>query len=372
MGDHKKSKKSNKSGQVQVTFNWLYVLLAGGVILLFFAGIVVNQKESSEKSLSIEIIEDLDSIFTGAYVSDKTQDKLPTAGLRNHIFSFECSDGVTEYGLEEQGIVRQDNLIPIFSPRRIKTENIYWWSVPYKFPFPIINLLIISSENTKYYLLGDSSFSQTLLNDAKKFNLEHLSTDSYPDQVIPTKNYQVRIIDFDGQLSEGSEVPVGLHYMGNDKVTLVSFNANNEANYYQMADNPAGGKVWEKMGPLVRIISLGGEPDSAKYAAIFSASPEDYKCGMKKVFRRMKYVAELYLARFYEIKDYHESNLNDGDCVIKLQDRETLFVLLKSQAEACETSYGSDLGSCLELLETAQKIKDYNEELELLSCINIY
>lgn len=365
-------KKYKKSGQIQVTFNWLYVLLAGGVILLFFAGIVVNQKESAEKSLSIKIIEDLDSIFTGAYVSDKTQGELPTAGLRDYTFTFECSDGVTEYGLLDQGVVRQENLIPIFSPREIKTEKMYWWSIPYKFPFPVINLLIITSENTKYYILGDLSFSQTFIDDAKKFNLEHLSDDQYPEQVSPNKNYQVRIIDLDNKLTQDSAVPVGLHYMDNDKVSLVNFNANSEVTYYQMTDNPVGGKMWVLVGQSVRVISLGGELDSAMYAAIFSASPDDYKCAMRKAFKRMKYVAEIYFERFNEIKDYHESNPNDGDCVIKLQNRESFFVLLKSQAEACETSYGSGLGSCLELLETARKIKEYNEELELLSCLNIY
>ena len=369
---NKKHRKDKKLGQIQVTFNWLYVLLAGGVILLFFAGIVVNQKENAEKSLSVKIIEDLDSIFTGAYVSDKTQGELPTAGLRDYTFTFECSEGVTEYGILDRGVVRQENLIPIFSPREIKTEKMYWWSIPYKFPFPIINLLIITSENTKYYLLGDLSFAQAFIDDVKKFNLEHLSEDQYPVQVNPTKNYQVRIIDLDGKLNQDSLVPVGLHYMDNDKVSMVSFSIEGVATYYEMVDNSFGDKTWSLIDSPVKVISLGGEFDSAKYAAIFSATPMDYKCGMQKVFKRMKYVAEIYLERFKEIKNYHESNPNDGDCVIKLQNRETFFILLKSQAESCETSYGSDLGSCLDLLKTAKEIKDYNEELELLSCLNIY
>ena len=147
-------KKSKKSGQVQVTFNWLYVLIAGGAILLFFTNIVVKQKESAEKGLSVDVIDTLESIFNGSYVSDKTQHQIITSGLRDYVFSFECIDEMTEYGIAEQGAIKQDNLIPIFAPREIKTERLFLWSIPYRFPFPIINLLIATSENTKYYLLG--------------------------------------------------------------------------------------------------------------------------------------------------------------------------------------------------------------------------
>ena len=58
-----------KKGQIQVTFNWIYITIAGAVILLFFFGIVVKQKAASEEKLSIEVVRILESILTGAGVS---------------------------------------------------------------------------------------------------------------------------------------------------------------------------------------------------------------------------------------------------------------------------------------------------------------
>ena len=62
-----------KSGQVQITFNWIYILIAGAVILLFFVGIVVKQKVVSEERLATDVVDILDSIFTAAGVSSKTK-----------------------------------------------------------------------------------------------------------------------------------------------------------------------------------------------------------------------------------------------------------------------------------------------------------
>ena len=59
---------NEKKAQIQVTFNWVYILIAGAVILLFFIGIVVKQKAVSEENLATDVVRVMESIFTGAGV----------------------------------------------------------------------------------------------------------------------------------------------------------------------------------------------------------------------------------------------------------------------------------------------------------------
>ena len=50
---HHNKNNINHKGQVEVTFNWVYILIAGAVILLFFVSLVVRQKRIFYKHLDV-------------------------------------------------------------------------------------------------------------------------------------------------------------------------------------------------------------------------------------------------------------------------------------------------------------------------------
>ena len=81
---------SNKSGQVQLTFSWIYIMLAGAIILLFFVGLVFKQQAAAEESLAFDVVQIMDSIFTGAQVSEKTKNFIDVSGLADYTLSFNC------------------------------------------------------------------------------------------------------------------------------------------------------------------------------------------------------------------------------------------------------------------------------------------
>ena len=62
----------SRKAQIETQFNWLFILVAGAVILIFFAGIVIKQKSSSEQKIAENVMTDLQSIFTGGSVSTGT------------------------------------------------------------------------------------------------------------------------------------------------------------------------------------------------------------------------------------------------------------------------------------------------------------
>ena len=100
-------KNKTKKGQIQVTFNWFYVLIAGGVILLFFFGIVMKQQKVSEENLAYDVVRIMESIFTGAGVSEKTKNFIDTSGLVDYTLYFNCDEGTTDFGIKEDKKIRK-------------------------------------------------------------------------------------------------------------------------------------------------------------------------------------------------------------------------------------------------------------------------
>mgnify|MGYP005657314267 CR=1 FL=1 len=66
----------SRKGQVQLTVNWIYIVIAGAVILLFFAGLVVKGKDAAEKNIAEDVVQVMGNVFTGAGVSEKTKKKI--------------------------------------------------------------------------------------------------------------------------------------------------------------------------------------------------------------------------------------------------------------------------------------------------------
>jgi len=377
------SKPHNKSAQIQVAFNWVYILIAGAVILLFFVGIVVKQKASATEDLQRDVVNVLESIMVGASVSEKTMNVVKTSGLSDYIFEFSCKEGSSSFGIKG-GTIKETKLQPIFAPSTIKTTQLLLWSLPYQLPYKVMDLLMISSVNTKYFVVGSSSpFWKELEKSVKSektketqfFNFEFL-TDL--NKVNPGSSYQVRVIDLVGNyVQDKGLVPTGLDKLADSKVTAISFRGGITATYFQK-----NLKVWEKIDST-KIISLGEGRDAAKYAAIFAADAENYQCNMMKVFKRMQFINEVYGGqsgetggKLKEILNYYEkpNAENKNNCWLILKDQKisnvvNIFKRLQGTISTCVVS-GYD--SCLDLVKEADNLKKLNKELQSKSCIQLY
>src|SRR3989338_857556 len=82
--------KKDKKAQMDVGFNWIYIMIAGVVILLFFTGIIVKQKTASQQQLSTDVVRIMESIFTAAGVSEKTKNSIDIIGLADYTLTFNC------------------------------------------------------------------------------------------------------------------------------------------------------------------------------------------------------------------------------------------------------------------------------------------
>lgn len=382
----------NKRGQIEVTFNWVYILIAGAVILLFFTGIIFKAKQSAEANLNQDLINTIESIFTAAQKAEKTKNFIDTSGLVDYVLYFNCENGIGTYGIKGQGASVEDSVAPIFAPLEISTSRLITWSLPYKLPFKVIDFLIVTSVNTKYYLIGEDEFAEEFYNatldssessnSLNRFNVERITDFG---TIAPEGNFQLRIIDSEGRyIHDDDDLPgqLKLRYFTDDKVSAVAFSGNT-VNYYQKE-----GDKWKKLNlnPIL-IVSLGGEKDAAKYAAVFSGNDQMYECNMQKAFKRLRYLNEVYGGEDIQsgnpgrklqemITYYFVDNPTlqiSRECLTfingGLDNLQSALMSHQNNVQACLVDYAR----CVNLIDSAQKVRNANQNLaERGNCIPLY
>ncbi len=365
-------KTMNSKGQVEVTFNWIYILVAGTVILLFFAGIIIKQKVSSEEKLASNVIRTLESIYTGASVSEKTKNVVPTSGLIDYTFDYSCTDGTSFIGIQGQSARYEESVQPIFSPTTIRTARLILWSLPYNYPFKTSDLLFVTSDNTLYLIVGESEFKDEFIkaaapetNTPARINVLDVSSEEF-QAVNPGKQYQVRVIDVSGNIiSNNDPVPEKLRPFDDHLVTALRFSPDGK----QVEFFTKKGDAWksENQGNPIPILSLGGEKDAAKYAAIFAGSSEIYTCNMAKALKRLQHVHTVYSLRYEELKTIVNTN-PASECPNLYEGFDTnLQNLLQKHKLAILTCLQSitnnnDLSACSELQLSADALHTFNSE----------
>jgi hypothetical protein len=366
---------NEKKGQIQVTFNWVYILIAGAVILLFFIGLVVKQKAVSEENLATDVVRVMKSIFTGAGVSEKTKNFVDISGLADYTLYFNCEEGATDFGIKDRGKPSQNTIDPIFAPLEIKDTQLVLWSLPYKMPFKVIDFTFVTALKTKYYFLGNNDFIDEFINSTHGFgNINRIDD---PSEIDPQRNYQFRIIDFSGAGFISQGIPENLKRIDDDKVTAITFTGSNQVDYYQKF-----GSTWKKLNKEpVRVVSISGERDAAKYAIIFSGNADTYKCNMQKAFTRLRYVLDVYSSKLEELELFYGSDpaLAVGECYNHIKENgyspniKTSLKSLQNRVEACLVNYPETYNFCLDILESAEELSEANKNLgEKGNCITLY
>lgn len=377
--NNRNGKGKNCKGQIQITFNWIYILIAGAIILLFFIGIAAKQKVASEDRLTIEVVRVMESIFTGAGVSEKTKNFIDTSGLADYTLFFGCEEETSEFGIKESTARSQNSVNPIFSPAEISSSRLVVWGLPYRMPYKVMNFLMISSVNSKYFIVGSGNgFSREFINATNGFNVQQISSLEDAD---PEKNFQVRIIDVDGSyVHEGLAAPSKLQSLDSGRVSAVVFEES-KVTYYQMDEIGR----WSRLGDS-QVVSLGGERDAAKYAAIFAANNDVYECNMQKAFRRLEYLNIVYGGKeivrdeiggkLKELVDYYTGNPEltySTECLNFLQNYEENVASALASHQRNTGVCRLDQATCHSLALSGRVLQNTNNNLaQLGDCITLY
>lgn len=312
---------------MEIQFTFIFVLIAGAVILAFFFAVVQGQKGTSETKLSAEILTRLDSIIKGASVNTGTLTSIE--GLPSTEIEFSCK-------IDEEPYYQIKNIkepLPtevVFAPETVKVKPgtpLMIWSLEWEYPFRTTYLTYMTGVYTKYYFMNEFS---SLYNDEDKWSFPNNITKELISEVseIKDENYERIVLVTSSEQTVDDEV-IQVIISGNDNTGTITIDEET-ANYYG------------------REMLLGG---------IFTADIEIFNCNQDKAFKRMQRVAEILENKTAEL----EGSDVPSRCKIYYTNAESMLSGITSLETAKENFYNPDLS-----------LATINDDLEKASCPTIY
>jgi len=262
--------KKNRKGALEISFGWLFAIIAG--IAIIFAAIYISSKliGSSQETISAEtgkeisiLLNPLETSFESAQTTSIT---IPTETRINNICDDFGAFGRQGIRLDQKSFgkwVNTNTMVYInnkylFSESMIEGKKFYLFSKPFNFPFKIADLIYMTS-STKKYCFVDAPYE--VINDISNLNQSNILFENCSDKTVNICFNQA-----------GCAINVNLDSKTVKKnKTTVYFSGMNEDNYALM------------------------------YAAIFS-DKENYECQVTRLLLRLKEVSNLYKEKIISLQ----------------------------------------------------------------------
>lgn len=316
--------------------NWIFVLIAGAVILAFFFGVAQRQRALSEEHLSLTLAADLESIFTSAVVSRGTAQEFPVPeGL-----AFECSEGC-DCRFRVGRASRSFGDLVVFAPALVESDAVVW-ALEWSEPFHITNFLLIAPQVTHYVVAADDSFARQMRSRILDRVPAQLDIEVVPD--VPDIMDSARFIFI-------NTLPDPPAFRG--ELTAVRINQGSVSFFVKYARD----SFWT---PLETIPYEG---DEQLLAALFSEGLT-YRCGLRQAYRKAGYVGEVLLRRAEALQDI--ASARDSTCYY-----DAAVAALTDQIAAAQL-LSSALAPAGEFANAAERIDMVNRNVVQRSCPGLF
>lgn len=336
-----------KKGVIEVQFNWLFILIIGAVILMVFSGIIMKQKDSSENSRNVLVLNSLAAILSGSEASSGTVNvvRIPDSKIE-----FSCN----RYSIS--GLSKQMDVMNSFSPKNFNGNQMIILSLDFSLPYRVTNAIYLTSPNYRYALIGSSETSRKV---GKLFPNETLfSLSENLDDIDYLGEEKVRLVFFDNHIDDGTDVPLIYSRLSNDKVTALNVIGTSDTGKLEFFM-----KSGEKFVKLEESYYL--TPESI-LGAIFSDDGEIYNCVMENIFKKLNIVSSIYLERTKLVMEEYQTE--GHRCSNFAYSLYSLDALNRMVASSTSFTYPN----ILSLSEAYISLKSQNKEAQLQSCATIY
>ena len=336
----------NKKG-FEMQFNWIFVLVAGMVILLFFTMVVVEQKGVSETTAKATVLKSMESIIVGAGVSADTTVKT----------TIPKSEIAIDCGRISIGTVNRpfQNMI-LFAPQLVKGDIIVTQTQTFSIPYKVANLLDMSSTGILYIIIGKNELA-SYINSTFPKELTKEQHDTFNSaQINAYKYYEVRFAVFGTEPEIQAFVnsfPQALKKMPDVDVTAVV-----AAGDLQKGQLDFYTKKNDRWGTPVKSSYVGLQ---SLMSAFYVDSADLYTCSMDSVFAKLNLVNHIYTKRTQKLMEGTSSDCNP-----------IYASALATLSNIDSRSKEFNKQNALALPAEADNLKQKNKEAERNSCPSIY
>lgn len=326
----------------EMQFNWIFVLVAGAAILLFFTAVVVKQKSVSETSTKATVLKSIEAIITGASVSTDTTNII---GIPNSNIEVGC--GRVSVG----AVSKQFQSLILYAPSVIKGDKLITQTLAFNAPYRATNLLFVTSPQLRYTLIGNNNLAKEI----NKSLPSELKKEFYmaKPEVKNSNNYKVRLVLFDDMI----DFPKELAKMPDSDVTAVKVTGGIEKGgieFYQK-----DGNSWLFKG---RSAYFG---KSSLIGAVYADALETYECNMQSAFYRLNIVTKIYAER---AKKLLQAGLSKRE--VECNQFYNNAITQLNQISSASSSFNEE--NVNTIMESSKSLANENKNAQLYSCALIY
>ncbi len=339
-----------KRGMIGEQVNWIYVLIAGSLILIFFISIALKQKDAAERNAAEESMKNIDSITLQPPRSSQV------IHFPNLELQIKCdSSGRVSLEMEKAQPIYPNE--PVFGPQMIKGNDLITMTNEWMVPFKATNFIYLTSNETRYIILhGDAqskSQAEQIFNEMPEQANKKLVQDTAITNLLNTNSKRLVLIG----AGIDPVLPSWAGSMNSKDVTALKITIDPVG---EVEDSTITGtiiyytKSSSALSPGTSVTFVG---KAMMMGAIYSQNKADYECAMKKAYKRLSAVANIYSRRSSDLAS-RMAGVQRPDCTGKYSTNE--MDILKTAEDP-------------ELIKSAKStIFQQNRDALLASCPTIY
>ncbi len=296
-------------------FNWIFIMIAGGLILFFFMTVISYQQQLSKNKLGVELASQLELIFSGRGVSPGAKQPIDIADVP---IQFEC----TEYRVMDQRIA--SGTVLIFAPAELATKKLLTITMSFDLPMRTNTMIMMTSPQIKYYFVNFGAMREkieTLLDFPLAQEGEKIDYLFIEPADVASLNYENNpfvkfIINSDDVTAQPPALPLVFNGVGDAQVSAVVVNENligDEENKIGDEENLQSSPVafYQKQGTGWQAEQSGSSPFTLGFPSfigtVFAKDQNMYTCLMSRALRRAKQVVEISRDRADALQAFYNS-----------------------------------------------------------------
>ena len=270
-----------KKGDISPTFQYIFVAIAGALILFFFFQFGTGQVRLSRSLDAFTILNTVDDALTALGVSQDASTNFPEQKWPEAV-TLHIGKGVNcgRLAVDNSNFVSANKII--FGADNIKGTQFNVWSVNWKYPFGIDNFYYLSSISNRYYIIGNSELTDLDSSEhiPARFNAGAIAEDEIQEKLNANFDF-IKIVSFSRETGQPDSTYIEAIDCGEEK-----------------EDSMCRGMVHFKD----KTLPFYGK--AMMYGAIFADDADSYECAYNNAMQRLKAVAIVYQqkARMLQLK----------------------------------------------------------------------
>ncbi|HLD06100.1 MAG TPA: hypothetical protein VJC16_01020 [Candidatus Nanoarchaeia archaeon] len=336
-------------GTIEVQVHWIFIAVAGSLILLFFAGFAVTQQRAGEQRDLAGLQRSLQTIIAGVEAGSGSDTRLRAPGE----ITYSC-EGFS-IGLSEVGSAIA------FAPAELSSAQgeIITASREWRLPFRVANFLYVTSPAYRYILVyrtaAEESMADTLFRALPDTDFIMKEKRGISEMSGILSQGRIRLVFF------GSTPPVislpGIADTPPEDISAVAISGNTIDGTGTVQFFTYGGGTFTSAGdplPFLKQESVMG--------AVFAGDMGIYRCGMERALERLSLVAEMYGRRAAALQDEGRYQPPASNCR-SVYDPDDFMQMKEKQLT---------VDGIAQVAAASSAVKNKNNQAQIFSCAPVY